>query len=157
MNNLPMASTATSPIEAQRPHRATTTQPLTPAMRATLDEARAADPRPEVVAMWNKIERLAGASDDPAGALTAYCELFTAKADKIQAEHRAEIDRIAAALGAEIIEFDPATNPAGLSAVTTHGWYTDDPAPYLVFPTGQKVYERLAAARVIAERLQVTA
>jgi hypothetical protein len=126
-------------------------------MRASLDKARAADPRPEVIEMWDRIERLAEASDDPAGALTAYCEVFTAEADKIRAAHGAEIARIAANLGASIIEVDPATRPAGLVTVTTHGWYADDPAPALFFPAGQKLYERLAAARVIADQLQVTA
>lgn len=143
-------------IEAQRPHSATA-QPLSAEMRASLDEARAADPRPEVIALWDEIERLADAADDPVAALSACCELLIAEADKARAEHREEIDRIAADLGAVIVEVDPANKPASLAGVTVHGGYIADPEPRLIFPAGQPLYERLETARKIAADLAVTA
>lgn len=130
---------------------------LTPAMRAALDEARAADPRPAVIAVWDEIEQLADASDDPAGSLAAYCEMFVAEADRIIAEQREEIIRIAAGLGAEIVEVDPANRPDGLKDTTVYGWYRKFPTPRLFFPVGQRVWERLAAARQIADSQRVTA
>lgn len=59
---------------------------LTAGMRAALDDARTTDPRPEAIALWDAIERLADASEDPAGALIAYCEQLVIEADKIRAE-----------------------------------------------------------------------
>lgn len=62
---------------------------LSPGMRAALDEARTTDPRPEAVAMWDRIEQLAEASTDPDGAVVAYCERLVVEADKIRAEQGA--------------------------------------------------------------------
>lgn len=61
---------------------------LAPELRAALDEARAADPRPVVTEMWDRIEQLAEASNDPAGTLDAYCTRFAAAADSLIAERR---------------------------------------------------------------------
>jgi hypothetical protein len=126
---------------------------ITAAMRAHLDKARAFDPRPAVIALWNEIERLADAADDPAGALLACCKLVAAEAKLASAEQREEIERIAASLGAQIIEVDPALKPEGLAGVEATGWYQSEPTPCLYFPADRPSWERLDAARKIADSL----
>lgn len=59
---------------------------LTPDMLGALAEARAADPRPEAIALWDAIERKTGESADPAAALHRICERLLAETDKIRAE-----------------------------------------------------------------------
>ena len=55
-------------------------------LRAALDQARAADPRPEALRLWDTLQKGAEKSDDPDGALLALCERLLIEVDKIHAE-----------------------------------------------------------------------
>lgn len=50
-----------------------------------VDEVRFNDMRPEVVELWDVVERAVNASWDPQGAIVRMCELITSEADAIQA------------------------------------------------------------------------
>lgn len=130
---------------------------LSPSIREALDKARAHDPRPEAIALWDEIERLADASDDPLGTLDAALAVINTEAERHRAEHLAELQQIADSLGAEIWELNPVTKPAGLKDTEVYGWYSTDPVPHFSFPADRPLWQRLDVARQIADHLAVTA
>ncbi|WNI16946.1 hypothetical protein [Actinacidiphila sp. ITFR-21] len=154
MPHVPTAPRAT-PSQNNQPEATAETEPIT-ARIATLEADRAAARAAVDAATARIVKRIEGAPD-PVLAADLFAERFTAGAAKILAENNAEIQRIAAALGAVIVEVDPAKKPAALSDVDIVGWYDADPEPCLLFPAGQRIGERLTAARQIAAELGVTA
>lgn len=113
----------------------------------------APDASEEAADLWNTVEEAVSRATDPGLAVRIIAGTIAAAYTQTQDE---EVARLAQALGAEVVEVDPAAKPDSIKS-DVHGWYCPDPTPRLVFVAGQTPAHRLLVARTIAAELGVTA
>ena len=111
---------------------------------ASIAKYRTADDTDEVAAFWDTVEEQVKTTGDPDAVFARVYHVLDVEQAKL-----AEVERIAASLGATIVEVDPAAKPDSLKGTTVHGWYDAEPTPRLIFPADAKPGERLHAAREI--------